>query len=73
MGKLTPLILVHGGAGDIPDSGVSEKIDGVKKAVVAGHKVLQKTGCVLDAIEAAIHVMEDLEGFNAGQSDDKLN
>ncbi|KAF6207483.1 hypothetical protein GE061_015929 [Apolygus lucorum] len=67
MGLVSPVILVHGGAGDIPDSGVQEKIDGVKQSALVGYKVLCETGLVLDAIEASINIMEDLEGFNAGR------
>ena len=44
----------------------------MKDAVRAGHKVLEDTGNVLDAIEAAIHVMEDNPSFNAGRGS-KLN
>lgn len=62
-----PLVLVHGGAGDIPDSGVRNKLDGVRRAAVEGHRVMERTGCVLEAVVAAVTVMEDLEGFNAGR------
>ena len=37
-----------------------------------GYKVLNQTGNVLDAVVAAIHVMEDNEAFNAGRGS-KLN
>uniref|UniRef100_A0A0K8SW86 L-asparaginase CG7860 n=5 Tax=Lygus hesperus TaxID=30085 RepID=A0A0K8SW86_LYGHE len=67
MGRVSPVILVHGGAGDIPDSAVQEKIDGVKQSALVGYKVLCETGLVLNAIEASINIMEDLEGFNAGR------
>uniref|UniRef100_A0A161MI98 Isoaspartyl peptidase l-asparaginase cg7860 isoform x4 n=2 Tax=Triatoma infestans TaxID=30076 RepID=A0A161MI98_TRIIF len=67
MATVTPVLVVHGGAGDIPDSRIQPKLDGVRKAARAGYKILQETGNVLDAIEAAIHVMEDDEVFNAGK------
>ncbi|GLV32979.1 uncharacterized protein CBL_08958 [Carabus blaptoides fortunei] len=60
------IILVHGGAGDIPDSRVPGKISGVKLAANVGYKVLNQGGNALDAVEAAIRVMEDDENFNAG-------
>ncbi|XP_022203957.2 probable isoaspartyl peptidase/L-asparaginase GA20639 [Nilaparvata lugens] len=62
-----PLLLVHGGAGDIPDSGVQKKLDGVRRAALEGHRVLEQGGCVLEGVVAAVKVMEDLEGFNAGR------
>ena len=44
----------------------------MKEAVRAGYRVLNETGNVLDAVEAAIRVMEDNEAFNAGRGS-KLN
>ena len=44
----------------------------MKDAVRAGYKVLDETGNVLDALEAAIHLMEDNPAFNAGRGS-KLN
>lgn len=67
MPSVKPVLIVHGGAGSIPDSRVQEKFEGVKKAAMVGHDVLRKTGNVLDAIEAAIHIMEDDPAFNAGK------
>lgn len=63
---MEPIILVQGGAGDIPDSRVQPKIDGNKRSVEAGWKVLENGGSALDAVEAAVRVMEDDEAFNAG-------
>jgi len=63
---MEPLMLVHGGAGNIPNSRVQPKIDGNKRSVEAGYKVLQNGGSALDAVEAAVRVMEDDEAFNAG-------
>ena len=63
---IEPIILVHGGAGDIPQCRVPAKIDGVKQAVRAGYKILLTGGSALDAVEAAVRVMEDDEAFNAG-------
>nr|XP_014276481.1 probable isoaspartyl peptidase/L-asparaginase GA20639 isoform X2 [Halyomorpha halys] len=62
-----PVLVVHGGAGDIPDSRKQGKFDGVKKAAREGHRVLNETGNVLDAIEAAVRIMEDDTNFNAGK------
>lgn len=64
---MEPIILVHGGAGDIVDSRVQPKIDGNKKSVEAAYKILQNGGSALDAVEAAVRVMENDESFNAGE------
>lgn len=64
---IEPVLLVHGGAGDIPDWRVPLKLIGVRKAARVGYDILSKPeGSVLDAVEAAIKVMEDDEAFNAG-------
>ncbi|CAH1154280.1 unnamed protein product [Phaedon cochleariae] len=63
---MSPILIVHGGAGSIPDSRVSEKIIGVKKSVEIGYEVLKNGGSALDAVEAAVRFMEDDESFNAG-------
>ncbi|KAK9506022.1 hypothetical protein O3M35_008038 [Rhynocoris fuscipes] len=67
MSTATPVLLVHGGAEEVPDRFVQAKLDGVRAAARAGYKVLLETNNVLDAIEAAICVMEDDEAFNAGK------
>lgn len=65
---IEPVVLVHGGAGDIPESRVQGKLTGVRKAVEIGYRILNENkGSVLDAVEAAVKVMEDDEFFNAGQ------
>lgn len=64
---MEPIIIVHGGAGDIPQSRVQGKLNGVKVAVIAGYKILEKGGNALDAVEAAVISMEKDEYFNAGK------
>lgn len=61
-----PVVLVHGGAGDIPDSRVVGKLAGVRRAARRGYKVLCNGGSVIDAVQAAVQDMEDDEHFNAG-------
>ena len=68
----SPVILVHGGAGATPEDLYEAKFSGMKEAVRAGHRVLMEAGSVLDAVEAAIRVMEDDPAFNAGRGS-KLN
>ncbi|XP_026324940.1 isoaspartyl peptidase/L-asparaginase-like [Hyposmocoma kahamanoa] len=64
--KIQPIIIVHGGAGDIANSKVQGKLDGVKLAVIAGQEVLNRGGSALDAVEAAVVSMEKDDNFNAG-------
>lgn len=64
--RMEPIVLVHGGAGDIVDSRVPGKIAGVKLAATRGYQKLKDGGSVLDAVEAAVRSMEDDPVFNAG-------
>ena len=60
-------MLVHGGAWAIPDDAIEAHLRGVQAAVDAGWKVLSAGGSCLDAVEAAVVVMEDDETFDAGR------
>jgi beta-aspartyl-peptidase (threonine type) len=62
-----PSIIVHGGAGADPTDGGEELRDGVRAAVEAGWRILSGGGRALDAVEAAVRVLEDLPRFNAGR------
>ncbi len=62
-----PILLIHGGAWAIPDEMVEAHLAGVRHAVDAGWTVLERGGSSLDAVEAAIVVMEDDETFDAGR------
>lgn len=62
-----PILLVHGGAWAIPDDMVEAHLSGVGNAAEAGWRVLECGGSAVDAIEAAIMVMEDDESFDAGR------
>lgn len=64
---IEPLLIVHGGAGDIPDSRVPGKFDGVRKAACEGYRILKTSGSVLDAVVGAVKMMEDMDSFNAGR------
>lgn len=63
---MEPIVLVHGGAGDIPESRIQGKLVGCKAAAKEGYRVLKNGGTVVDAVEAAVKVMEDDQAFNAG-------
>lgn len=63
---IEPVVIVHGGAGDIPDSRDSGKHKGTKLAARLGYDKLLAGGSVLDAVEEAVRSMELDESFNAG-------
>ena len=68
MPDVEPVILVHGGAGTISDFAKAERvIAGVKEAAKKGYQVLRSGGSVVDAVQAAVELMEDNEVFNAGR------
>jgi beta-aspartyl-peptidase (threonine type) len=62
-----PALIVHGGAGADPGEGREELREGVRAAVLAGWQVLAADGRALDAVEAAVRVLEDHPRFNAGR------
>ncbi|MBK8996079.1 MAG: isoaspartyl peptidase/L-asparaginase [Myxococcales bacterium] len=59
-------LLVHGGAGDVPEARVERHVEGCRLAAAAGRAVLAAGGSALDAAEAAVLVLEDDPVFNAG-------
>ena len=61
------VIIVHGGAGDWPSKLHKQGLSGVGIAADRGFRILSKGGSALDAVEAAIVVMEDNPVFNAGR------
>ena len=65
-------IAIHAGAGTISRESMTEDrertIRGVlEKAVRAGYEVLERGGAAIDAVTAAITIMEDAPEFNAGR------
>jgi beta-aspartyl-peptidase (threonine type) len=66
------VLVIHGGAGTILKSQMTpekEKLykQGLQNALNAGNKILKNGGTALDAVEAAIMVLEDDSLFNAGK------
>ena len=59
-------LIVHGGAGLIPLERHAAAQAGAREAALAGWRILQAGGSALDAVQAAIEVMENHPGFNAG-------
>lgn len=65
-------LAIHGGAGVIERASLSPERDalyraGLQAALDAGSRVLAEGGTALDAVEAAVQVMEDNPLFNAGR------
>lgn len=66
------VLVVHGGAGGPPVSELDDAREAtlraeLKRALEAGHAVLKRGGGALDAVEAAIVILEDSPSFNAGR------
>ena len=62
-----PVLVVHGGAWAMPDDMVEAHLRGVRNALGSGWRVLETGGTALDAVEAAVVIMEDDETFDAGR------
>jgi beta-aspartyl-peptidase (threonine type) len=60
-------LVVHGGAWAMPDDMVQAHLHGVRNALVAGWRVLERGGPALDAVEEAVVIMEDDATFDAGR------
>jgi L-asparaginase / beta-aspartyl-peptidase len=63
---MKPSLIVHGGAWDIPDEAVEACNSGCRRALAAGWSILVRGGSALDAVEAAVIVLEDDPVFDAG-------
>src|SRR6476660_3608610 len=66
MVNFTPSIIVHGGAGPIKDDSLEPRLAGCEKAALAGWQIIAHGGAALDAVEAAVVMLEDDPLFNAG-------
>jgi beta-aspartyl-peptidase (threonine type) len=63
----TPTLLVHGGAWAIPDDMLDAHRNGVSNALAIGYALLQDGATAVDAVEAAVTILEDDETFDAGR------
>lgn len=61
-----PAIVVHGGAGDLDPALADEARAGCERAVRAGLAVMASGGGAVEAVWAAVRVLEDDPLFNAG-------
>ena len=62
-----PVLLVHGGAWAMPDDVVADHERGIANALAVGYALLEQGATAVDAVEAAVAVMEDDETFDAGR------
>lgn len=65
-------LVIHGGAGNIARESISpeqerEYHEKLQEALLAGEELLKNGGTSLDAVEAAIRILEDSPLFNAGR------
>jgi beta-aspartyl-peptidase (threonine type) len=65
-GTLPSAIIVHGGAGQVTPDRHDRLREGVRRAAAAGDAILVGGGSALDAVVAAVRVLEDDPEFNAG-------
>ena len=62
-----PVLLIHGGAWAIPADAAPAHEAGVRNALETGYDILSLGGSALDAVEAAVSVLEDDPTFDAGR------
>ncbi|CAG8582567.1 71_t:CDS:2 [Ambispora gerdemannii] len=67
-----PTLVIHGGAGtmrrkDYPPEKRREYFQSLEESLIAGYKILLDGGSSIDAVEAAVRIMEDCPLFNAGK------
>jgi beta-aspartyl-peptidase (threonine type) len=60
------VIVVHGGAGAWKREGEELVHEALREALLAGGEVLKRRGKAVDAVQAAVEVLEDSPRFNAG-------
>ncbi len=65
--KTPPVLLIHGGAWAMPDDVVEAHENGIANALAAGYTLLEMGASAVDAVEAAVAVMEDDDAFDAGR------
>jgi L-asparaginase / beta-aspartyl-peptidase len=65
-------MVIHGGAGTISRQAMTPELEqqyhaSLERALQAGHRILADGGTSLDAVEAAVRILEDEPLFNAGR------
>ncbi|MBN2005916.1 MAG: isoaspartyl peptidase/L-asparaginase [Anaerolineae bacterium] len=62
-----PVLVIHGGAGFFPEAQHEACVAGCREAALAGWERLLSGASALDAVEAAVRVLEDDAHFDAGR------
>ncbi|KAK3608610.1 hypothetical protein CHS0354_042608 [Potamilus streckersoni] len=65
-GPSNPVVIVHGGAWNVPDHLLEGSMNGAKASARAAYQILKTGGSALDAVVAAVRVLEDDVCFDAG-------
>jgi beta-aspartyl-peptidase (threonine type) len=65
--KPQPILLIHGGAWAMPDDAIRAHERGIAAALAAGWSALSRGGTAVDAVAAAVTIMEDDDTFDAGR------
>ena len=65
--SVKPVLLIHGGAWAMPDDAIAAHEAGIANALAAGYALLERGAAAVDAVEAAVAVMEDDDTFDAGR------
>ena len=63
----SPILLIHGGAWDIPADLLEAHEQGVFDALLEGWRILSSGGSALDAVETAVTTLENDPAFDAGR------
>ena len=71
-GQQNFVLVIHGGAGTITRENMTEQNErayklSLEKALQAGYEILNSRGSSVDAVEAAVKILEDNPLFNAGK------
>lgn len=64
--RLSPVLIVHGGAWDIPPAWRAHTTEGCQRAAAAGFAILRDGGSAMDAVIAAVRILEDWPSVSAG-------
>lgn len=63
---MRPVLLVHGGAGRVPEDGGGGAREGLAAAAGAAWRLLEEGGPAMEAVIAAVQALEEDPRFNAG-------
>jgi beta-aspartyl-peptidase (threonine type) len=67
MSKVEPVVVIHGGAWAIPEKICDASRNGVKLAARKAYEIVKSGGSALDAVEAAVILLENEPVFDAGK------